>query len=364
VTLDDMVNASVTLIEAYQDPGGAYPAGPGYPTYRYCWLRDGSFIADAMSRAGRLDSAEAFFGWCARVLRSRARHVAGVVTRARGGEQVPDALLLPTRYELDGRDGVEPWENFQLDGYGTWLWALVEHGQRHGRPIDGYLDAIGTTVDYLATFGNRPCFDWWEENPDERHTSTLAAVAAGLRAAVHSGLLTPERVAAAERMATEVQRMVETDAARTGYLTKWLGSEAVDGSLLACLVPYGTVPLDSPVARTTVERIRGELTPAGVYRYLGDTFYGGGEWLILTAWLGWYELVTGDLASARHRLEWIVAQSTVDGLLPEQVLAHAQQPDFIAEWQRRWGPVATPLLWSHAMFVTVALATREAAAPR
>jgi len=26
----------------------------------------------------------------------------------------------------------------------------------------------------------------------------------------------------------------------------------------------------------------------GVHRYATDTYYGGGEWVLLTAWLGWY----------------------------------------------------------------------------
>jgi hypothetical protein len=25
-----------------------------------------------------------------------------------------------------------------------------------------------------------------------------------------------------------------------------------------------------------------------VRRYLGDSYYGGGNWILLTAWLGWY----------------------------------------------------------------------------
>ena len=98
-----------------------------------------------------------------------------------------------------------------------------------------------------------------------------------------------------------------------------------------------------------------QLRVGGVYRYLGDTFYGGGEWIILTAWLGWYESLTGRPDAALSRLDWIAAQATVDGLLPEQVSSATQDPAFVAEWTNRWGPVATPLLWSHAMYLTLAV---------
>jgi isomaltose glucohydrolase len=348
-----LVQRSIAVIERYQDAGGGYPAGPAYPVYRYCWLRDGAFIADAMSRVGRTASTEAFFDWCARLLWARAARVTDAVARARDGLQVPDAQMLPTRYELDGTDGVEPWENFQLDGYGTWLWALVAHARRHGMDLGPYRAAACTTVDYLAAFGTRPCYDWWEEHTEQRHVSTLAAVRAGLRSALQAGLVDGDRAQRAATAVEDIDRLIDVEVARTGHLTKWLGSDAVDGSLLACLVPYGTVELDGPVAKRTAAVVKERLLHGGVYRYLGDTFYGGGEWIILTAWLGWYEARTGDLDSARERLAWIERQATPDGLLPEQVTTHAQRPDFINEWQRRWGPVATPLLWSHAMYLTL-----------
>ena len=44
--------------------------------------------------------------------------------------------------------------------------------------------------------------------------------------------------------------------------------------------------------------------------------------------------------------------------LPEQVTTHAQDPDMVGLWVERWGEVATPLLWSHAMY----LIAEEAAA--
>ena len=47
-------------------------------------------------------------------------------------------------------------------------------------------------------------------------------------------------------------------------------------------------------------------------------------------------------------------QATVAGDLPEQVSDHLPAARFIESW-RRWGPVATPLLWSHAMYLTLAV---------
>lgn len=360
-TVHALAERSIALIEAHQHPSGAYPASPTYPVYRYSWLRDGSFIADAMSRAGRPDSAEAFFGWCARVMQDRSDRVAELVARAGRSEHIGADEMLPARYTLDGGDSDEPWWNFQLDGYGTWLWALHAHLARYGRPAEPYQSAVASTVDYLVAFGDRPCYDWWEEHPEHQHVATLGAVTAGLRAATvlvdkHGRpLLDATRRASARERALAINALILERGVHDGHLTKWLGSTAVDGSLLACLTPFQTVDPHGPIAARTYDEIRRKLLRGGVYRYLGDTFYGGGEWLILTAWLGWYEARTGRREQALTRLDWITAQATADGLLPEQVSGDVQQPSSIAEWTERWGPVATPLLWSHAMFLTLAV---------
>jgi len=233
------------------------------------------------------------------------------------------------------------------------LRVLVDHCARHRRSIRQYSEALNLTVDYLTAVGTMPCYDWWEEFPDQRHTSTLAAVGSGLKAALASGVLTDTRRGVALTTTEEIDRLITQDARVHGRLNKWLGGNAVDASLLACLTSYRTLPLNDPIADATAAAIRGSLLREGVYRYVGDTFYGGGEWIILTAWLGWYEALRGDMTSARRRLAWITSHAE-DGLLPEQVTDHAQRPQYVAEWERKWGKVANPLLWSHGMFLILA----------
>ena len=165
-------------------PSGAYVACPSYATYGFGWLRDGSFCAAAMDAAGERDSSAAFHAWVARTLIAHTDKAERAIARARLGGEVPHELLLPTRYTLDGAE--EPaeddaWPNFQLDGYGTWLWALERH-------CDGALPpalepAVALAARYLAATWRLPCFDCWEEFGDGEHGSTLASVVAGLEAA-------------------------------------------------------------------------------------------------------------------------------------------------------------------------------------
>ena len=45
------------------------------------------------------------------------------------------------------------------------------------------------------------------------------------------------------------------------------------------------------------------------------------------------------------------ARALPNGDMPEQVTDASQDPSMVAPWVQRWGAVATPLLWSHAMYL-------------
>jgi len=127
--------------------------------------------------------------------------------------------------------------------------------------------------------------------------------------------------------------------------------DRVDGSLLWLSVPFGVLPPHDPLIAATIDAIRRDLCGpgGGVYRYLGDTYYGGGQWTLLTSSLAWHAAVQGDRADALELNGWVRSCARGNGDLPEQVTAHAQEAGMVDPWVRRWGPVATPLLWSHAM---------------
>lgn len=353
--LSALARSSIKLIEANQHPEGAWPASPTFPVYRYSWFRDGSFIADAMSRAGRPASAERFFGWCARILVGRAAHILELVERGRRGESIELEEFLPTRFTLDGHEGDEHWWDFQLDGYGTWLWALDQHAKRHCGDLAPYREAAELTARYLCQFWDRPCYDWWEEHLAQRHPSTLAAVSAGLMAAAESGLVGPATAGQCREVATAARTLVLGEGVRNGHLVKWLGGTAVDASLVASATPFGLIDPNSQLAAQTYHEVVRQLTRGGVYRYLGDTYYGGGEWVLLAGFLGWHEARTGRRDRALEQLAWMASTATPQGWLPEQVSNHPLAPDQLPAWREKWGEVATPLLWSHGMYLTLAV---------
>jgi GH15 family glucan-1,4-alpha-glucosidase len=352
-----LVASSADLIAALQDDGGAYPASPTFSAYAgYSWFRDGAFIADAMSSFDRPASAERFFDWCARVVEARAGLIREVADAAAAGRPLPDERMLATRFTFDGREGDADWWDFQLDGYGTWVWAVAEHVRRHGADATRWAPAIALTVDYLASSWQRPCYDWWEEHAEHVHVSTLGCIAAGLRAAVALEVLDEARAARATATAIDVVASMLDRGVSDGHLAKWLGSSAVDASLAAVTGVMDVVPADSGIGRATIAAVERDLcVDDGVHRYLGDTYFGGGQWPLLSCFLGIAHARAGDLDRARELLDWAASTAAPDGSMPEQVASHLLDPSRVDEWVRRWGTSAHPLLWTHAMFIRLAV---------
>jgi glucoamylase len=110
-------------------------------------------------------------------------------------------------------------------------------------------------------------------------------------------------------------------------------------------------------------------TPAGDawYRYNGDTYGetpGGGNfdgksgvgrlWTFLTGERGEYEIAAGDLNAARKRLDTMARFANEGGMIPEQVWDRPESPNEALRFGAGTGS-ATPLAWSMAQFIRLAL---------
>jgi len=356
--MTDLYQRSIQIILENQSVGGAYIASPNFPTYRYCWFRDGSFTAYAMDLAGQHESAWRFHDWVAERVNERKALILNGLAKARAGDRLTEAEILHTRYHLDGMDG-EPgeWPNFQLDGFGTWLWALNEHRKQcpDRKLSKAMLDASHLVADYLSELWSLPCYDCWEEFPDQVHPHTLAAIYGGLRA--HAELAGRDH----SQVTDTIRKRLLAGAELSGHFVKFSGSSAVDASLLGLSVPYGVVSPHDPLMLRTVEHMEATiLRDGGLHRYAEDSYYGGGAWMLLTAWLGWYYT---DLAAKRPDLapdlqqkiqvcqHWVETRAGTDLCLPEQVAENLNAPDYYPVWVERWGEIASPLLWSHANYI-------------
>ncbi len=346
-----LVDASIRVILEGQAPSGAYVASPNFSQYGFAWLRDGAYCALAMDAAGERESAARFHAWVVRVVLGEREQISRVVSAHRRGAEVTPDMMLPARYTLDGvREGIDPadaWPNFQLDGYGTWLFVLERH-LGDSDPDDSTRQAVELAASYLAASWKMPCYDYWEEFGDQLHTSTLAAIAAGLRSA---GRILDRRDFLTEGAA--VAEFLRTECVVDGSFVKGPDDTRVDASLLSLATPFGVIEADDPIMRSTVERIRSELVSptGGVRRYVGDTYFGGSPWMLLTAWLGWHLRSAGDEEGYRAARGWVENHAGKGGWMAEQITDEPQDPGAVAPWVERWGAVANPLLWSHAKYL-------------
>lgn len=348
----NMVNISrrsIEIILKYQHPGGAYIACPNFAAYQYAWLRDGSFCAYAMDLYGETSSAERFHKWVFRILDKYREKLNHGIAETSKGLRPADKDCLHSRLDPNGLEVPGNWGHHQLDGLGTWLWVYCrQQAEQQANPLPGTRTLLMLARDYLISLWRFPCSDCWEENEDRIHPHSLGAVYAGLKA-LGDWLHDPVALSAAE----EIRDFILEHGVINGHITKSIGVPEVDASLLSLAVPYQVVELDDPIFQATYDRILKELVEAegGVYRHRGDTYYGGGEWVLLAAWLGSVACKRGDLSLAKRQLEWVEEQATPQGELPEQVSRHLLAPAYLAEWIDRWGLPAKPLLWSHAQYL-------------
>jgi GH15 family glucan-1,4-alpha-glucosidase len=367
----DCYRRSIEVILQNQHSSGSYVASPNFPTYHYCWLRDGSFIAHAMDRAGEFTSAEAFYRWVGRTIQKHGNKVEEIKQHLDSGLSIGKDDVLHTRYTLDGEEVMvdSAWGNFQIDGYGTWLWALVEHVRLSGNAalINDLIEPIRITLRYLDLVWQIPNYDCWEEHPEYLHLYSLTTVFAGFNsiACLQEKGLIPENGIPLRKKAEQVKEFLLKYAVFDGKMVKhiWPARNAeppkpipqsgVDASLIGVAVPYGVLALDDVLVRKTIQSIEADLLRpgGGVYRYKADVYYGGGEWILLTAWLGWYYVQVGEIDKAKKLIGWIESQASTEGFLPEQVNDFTLSPEHYEPWLKKWGPVASPLLWSHAMYI-------------
>jgi GH15 family glucan-1,4-alpha-glucosidase len=349
--LGDLERVSAEAILKCQSPDGAFVASPDFSQYCYCWLRDGSFTAYALDRTGRHEPASAYHGWVDSVIARMADLMDRAVEKRLARKAIDPGDLPPARFALDGSLVDDDWPNFQIDGYGTWLWSLREHLQLTGRaelPASGR-DAVARTARYLATFAFDPCFDVWEMSGTAVHTSTLACVYAGLDAA--AAMLGDPELAA---RAAEVRVRVRASATAAGRFQKSTASSETDASTLWLAAPFGLVEPDDPAFLATVSAIERDLSfQGGIRRFPSDTYFGGGAWPVLTASLGWHYASLGDREAAMACQGWIEDRFSAGGELGEQFGGELRDRQMYDKWVTHWGPPARQLAWSHAMYLVL-----------
>lgn len=351
--------ASIRIIKANQADSGAYIASPNFKVYDYSWFRDGAFIAEAMSVSNENESALNFHKWATNIIIDREEKIASLIRKEEQGEEITSDEHMHCRYTIGGQESQENWTNLQLDGFGTWIWSLDKFLERGNvLPLATYR-AVETLIGYLGTFWQIETYDWWEESFGHQHVANLGSMAAGLERCSTWEHVSEDSRKFAAHTANEIKALIRQKGLFNGRLAKWINGDGLDASLIALIAPFELFDGDDKISHATVLAATSALGTFGTYRHPDDSYFGGGRWPLLSCFLGLALVSMGEIKKAEEILAW-VASVTNDKLeLPEQLEEPLLHPEMRAKWIQQWGEPAIPLLWSHAMYLSLYSALRK-----
>ena len=363
---------SLLILKTQIDHGGAIIAANdsdvserATDNYSYQWMRDGSFVANALDVAGYPEISRNYFHFCAKVM-----HEKGYFLQ----KYNPDGTL--------GSSWHPRWDNYrklemvpiQEDETALVLWALWKNFEKyHDIELirELYHKLVVSCADFMLAFRDSttklplPSWNLWEDRCGV-HTFTCATVVAGLRAAANMARLfaDDEKAAVYEKAADEiVAAMAEHLYSPTlGRFIRSLQSNGddsltpdptVDASLFGIFYFDCFDVNDAMVAGTMKaidETLRNKTEFGGIARFENDGYMRvsddvtGNSWFICTLWMADYHIAKAatvdEMAPALDILKWTAERALPSGVLAEQVNPLTGEELSVS-----------PLTWSHSTFV-------------
>jgi len=300
--------------------------------YRYCWVRDATFVLYALMNGGFKSEAAAWRDWLLRAVAGDPSKLQ-VMYGPAGERRLPE-LELPwlSGYEQSApvRVGNAAVSQFQLDVYGEVIDTLyLARCSRIDAGADSWLLERGL-LEYLESAWQLEDQGIWEVRGPRRHFTHSKVMA---WAAFDRAIKTIERFHLEGPLdrwrglrATIHDEICEKAFDRTrNMFTQFYGSSEVDAALLQ--IPLvGFLPADDPRMRGTVAAIEQDLLHDGFlrrYRTRPDGEVDGlpegeGAFLACTFWLADNYTLLGRTDEARAVFERLLALRNDLGLLAEQ----------------------------------------------
>ncbi len=363
-----LFKTSLLIMRTHADKSGAIIASCdsdvlqfNRDTYSYVWPRDSSICAMAFDMAGFQEVSRKFFRFCNRIITEKGyfRH-----------KYWSDGSVGSSWHALIDNRG-EPELPIQLDETGLVLYALWQHYQKYHDLefiASVYPNLVIKASDFMLKYKDeatqllKPSFDMWEEKTGA-FTSTILVVSAALDAAAKfaevfydSGRQKILNEGATQLKDSLLKHLYDYKLRRLKKAIYANGSSdsSVDSCLLFGLL-FNQIDLNSELSQSTVNAVVDKLWLkegiGGLARYENDEYHKvannvpGNPWFICTLWLArWYIAAAksiNDLKKAMDLLSWAETHSLPSGILAEQLNPFDASPVSVS-----------PLLWSHAEFVT------------
>ncbi len=338
-----VIRAAITLkLNAYDDTGAiiaamttsvpeAADSGRNWD-YRYCWLRDGYFVVNALNRLGATHSMERYLAYIVNIAANAAgqplQPVYGIDGRTDIEERVEPAL---PGYRGMGpvRVGNQAYRQVQHDVYGSAILAATHifFDQRLTRRGD---EALFLRLEPLGELAARnfdqPDAGLWELRGSARvHTfsAVMCWAACDRLARIAHHLDLAGRAAYWRTHATRIHETTVRHAwsdARKAFASTF-GGDAMDASLLL-LAELDFLDTADPRFATTVDAVAADLKRGDyVFRYIEKDDFGEPEnaFLICTFWYVNALAAIGRRDEARTLFEKLLASRNRHGLLAEHI---------------------------------------------
>jgi GH15 family glucan-1,4-alpha-glucosidase len=347
---------SLLVVKDDQNPyTGEFAASPS-PIYLYSWVRDGSFAAMSLQDSGHIKSALKYWKWMSSV-------------------QIQNGTWY-TRYDFwngnpDKTFGIPEYDSLGLFQIG--IWNLYQ--ETHNKSIvEQFIPFINKSINwesyYILKNGLIPKdLSVWEDNY-QYNFWTQAMDVIGLKdsALLYSilGLNASFVLKLESILNSTIQKYFYTNDGYAEYVSPavqfangksqliYIPTAIADSSSLLP-IDFGLIPINSERALKTVNYTILELMrDGGLARFTGDDYHYSNTlydssgpmppWIITTLFLALYYEYTGHYSSALKLMNWSIVHSQ-HLLLPEAVDPNYGNPL----------PTTSPLTWSSAMYIIVAL---------
>jgi GH15 family glucan-1,4-alpha-glucosidase len=298
--------------------------------YRYCWLRDATFILAALMQSGYIEEAKAWRQWLLRAVAGKGAELR-IMYGLAGERRLPELELS----WLPGYEGSSPVRignaahgQFQLDVFGEALDCL-HLGRRFGLNDDwGDWRIERELLDRLETVWQEPDEGIWEVRGPKRHfthSKLMAWVAfdRAIKDVERFGLDGP--MDRWRHLRSQLHREIcdqGFNADRNTFVQSYGGTE-VDAALLM-MAEVGFLPPSDPRIVGTVAAVEQDLLRDGVvHRYRTESGVDGlptgeGAFLLCTFWLADNYTLMGRMADARRIFKDLLAIRNDVGLLAEE----------------------------------------------
>jgi GH15 family glucan-1,4-alpha-glucosidase len=332
--------------------------------YRYCWLRDATYMLDVLLEQGYTAEAEEWCNWLLRAVAGDPRDIQ-IMYGVRGERRLFE-VELPW---LGGSEGSKPVrvgnaavEQFQLDVYGEVMDSFHSARRAGISTTEDAWELECHIVDFVAEHWHEPDEGIWEVRSGREHfvhskVMAWVAIDRAIKAVERFGLagdVEEWRVVRAEIQNDVLDRGFDEG---LGHFTRAYGSKELDANLLM-LPLVGFLPATDGRMRATIEAIERDLLMDGfVVRYRSERVIDGlptgeGAFLMCTLWLATCLKLLGRDRDAVVLFERIVGVCNDVGLLSEQY-----DPDA----RRLVGNF--PQVFSHTALATTAMALAGSVEP-